>query len=164
MIFVTVGTQKFPFTRLIRTMDGLAGRGVLGEDVCMQIGTSEWTPRHCSFDKYYPKDVMAQKIRDCSLLVTHSGVGTIVSACTAGKRVLVVPRLKEYGEHVDDNQLEIANAFEAKGMVVVCHDIHNLADDIEKARTRELKPYVPQKGQIENLILDFIEKTEEEES
>ena len=52
-----------------------------------------------------------KKIRECDVLITHSGVATIIAGLKNDKKVIVVPRLAKYGEHVDDHQVQIAESF-----------------------------------------------------
>ena len=44
MIFVTVGTQKFPFNRLLKKVDQLARDGVITEEVFIQTGNGDYIP------------------------------------------------------------------------------------------------------------------------
>lgn len=45
MIFVTVGSQKFSFDRLLKKVDQMAGNHMLVEEVYMQTGNSTYEPR-----------------------------------------------------------------------------------------------------------------------
>ena len=40
MIFITLGSQKFQFNRLLKTVDELVERGIIKEEVFAQIGFS----------------------------------------------------------------------------------------------------------------------------
>ena len=98
MIFAAVGTQKFPFNRLIKQLDGYAAEEMLqGEEIFAQTGTCTYKPKHMNYTESLAKSDFEEKIKSCSLLITHSGVGTIISGVRAGKPVIVVPRLKKYG-------------------------------------------------------------------
>lgn len=44
MIFVSVGTQKFPLDRLFKEIDSLIEQGLINEPVFAQIGTSNYIP------------------------------------------------------------------------------------------------------------------------
>ena len=157
MIFVTVGTQKFPFERLIRAVDMLTGENtVIHEPVYMQIGTSKYIPKNCQFERYLSRASMSQKIQECFLVITHAGVGTILEAVKYGKKVLVVPRLKKYGEHVDNHQIEIAKAFECKHYLSVCTDIERLGECIIQAKNTMYAPFVSENEYMNCLILDYL--------
>ena len=45
MIFVTVGSQKFPFDRLVQRVDELAGEGIIREEVIIQTGACRYRPQ-----------------------------------------------------------------------------------------------------------------------
>lgn len=155
MIVVTLGTQKFQMNRLIEAMDKLAAN--IDEEVFIQRGYSTYEPKHCEYKDFLDNEKYKDIIENCSVLVTHSGVGSIMTAINSGRPVVVVPRLARYGEHVDDHQVEIAEAFAGKGCVLSCQDIDKLPGTIEKARTYKMKPYEVKGGKIEDIILNFME-------
>lgn len=126
MILLTVGTQKFQFDRLLEAVDLLVERHCIQEPVMAQSGYSTYKPRHYECVDFMKKEDMDAAIRDCSLLITHSGVGTILSGLKANRKIIVVPRKKAFGEHVDDHQEEIAKKFEEMGYVRVCRDTEDL--------------------------------------
>ena len=51
-------------------------------------------------------------------IITHGGVGTITDALKLGKKIIAVPRLSKYKEHVNDHQLQIIENFSEKGFIV----------------------------------------------
>lgn len=157
LIFVTLGTQKFQMNRLVKAVDDLAGSGVIKEEFLIQSGASTYKPKYCNYIAYMDSEEYADNIRKCSLLVTHAGVGTIITGIKADKPVVVVPRLAKFGEHVDDHQTQIAEAFSEKGSVLYCHDIEKLADYIEKARSFNFQPYEVKGANVEEKILHFME-------
>jgi len=128
MIFVILGTQKFQMNRLVRLMDNLAGKGNLGMPVVAQIEQSDYEPVNFKFHRFLDKSEFDELIAQAELIITHCGVGSIVTAVKCRKPVIVVPRLAKYGEHVDDHQSKIASAFAKKGFVLLCND----GDDMEK--------------------------------
>ena len=155
MILVTLGTQKFQMNRLIEAVDQIAPQ--LEDEIFIQTGNSTYEPKNCKWKAFVDAAEFQQMIKECDLLITHSGVGTIMTGINAKKPIVVVPRLAEFNEHVDNHQEEIADAFEEKGFVLACKDIKNLLDDIQKARTYKFQPYVFKGGKIEDIILGFIE-------
>ena len=156
MILVTLGTQKFEMNRLVKAADRLAE--LLGEEVFVQCGHSTYQPEKCNYSAFVDTAQFAEMIQNCSVLITHSGVGTIMTGIQAKRPIIVVPRLKKYHEHVDDHQLQIAEAFEGKGCVLCCRNEEELPQYIEKAKTFQFQPYIAPESKVENLILEFIEK------
>lgn len=154
MIFVTLGTQKFQMNRLVEATDKLASE--INDEVIVQYGYSTFLPTHCMGKAFLKSDKFEECIKNCSLLITHSGVGSIITGLNAGKPVIVVPRLKRFNEHVDDHQTEIAEAMEKQGYVLRCDDVSRLKEYVEKAGEFDFKPYKQQGGNIEEIIEDFI--------
>ncbi len=155
MIFVTLGTQKFQMNRLIKAIDDIAPS--LSEEVLIQKGWSDYEPKNCRYVEFLDAAEYNRMIDECSLLVTHAGVGTLVYGVNAEKPIIVVPRMNRYLEHVDDHQRQIARAFASKGCVLCCEDVGELKDYIDKARDYEFKPYHVTEGSIEKTIMDFID-------
>ena len=155
MILVTLGTQKFPMNRLVEAADKLAEQ--VEEEVFVQTGNSTYVPSHCKHSAFVDRVEFKKMIEGCSVLVTHAGVGSIMTGINAGRPVVCVPRLPEYGEHVDDHQQQIAEAFGGKNCVLYCEDLDRLEEYVEKARTHEFTPYVVHGGKIEDIILKFMD-------
>ncbi|MCR4653001.1 MAG: glycosyl transferase [Eubacterium sp.] len=154
MIFVTLGTQKFQMNRLVQAVDRLAAQ--CKESIYIQIGNSSYRPKHCEYMKFLNSEEYLQKITECSVLITHAGVGSIVSGLQADKPVIVVPRLAKYREHVDDHQRDIAEAFAQKHCVRCCMDLENLEEDIRRAKKEVFEPLDEKGGNVENIIMDFM--------
>lgn len=156
MILVTLGTQKFQMDRLVKCVDELAP--VIGEDIFIQLGHSTYIPQNCKYQEFVDAGEFQKMIESCSVLITHSGVGTIMRGIRSGRPVVVVPRLAKYHEHVDDHQVQIAHAFAEKGCVLSCEDLEQLPDMIQKAGTYQFMPYDMPESNVEDIILDFIEQ------
>ena len=155
MIFVTLGTQKFQMNRLIESVDRIAPG--LEEDIFIQTGHSTLIPHNCQHSAFVATEQFNHMIQECSMLITHAGVGTIMTAITNAKPVIVVPRLEKYNEHVDNHQREIAQAFAGKGCVLNCEDVENLLGYIEKGKNYDFQPYHVHGGNIEDIIVSFIQ-------
>ena len=156
MIFVAVGTQKFQFDRLLKAIDILIDDGLLDEEVYAQIGYSNHVPEHYHFDKMMDKSKYDSMIKKCDLLVTHSGVGTIVLGLKYSKPVIVVPRLKRYGEHIDDHQVQIADAFSDRNLVLKCEDTEDLIASIKEARSHRFDRYISKNDVVIREIESFL--------
>ena len=156
MIFVAVGTQKFPFDRLLKGIDDLIEQGQLEADVFAQIGHTDYVPKNYQYQNFLSKDDFQSYISGCDLLITHSGVATIIAGMKLEKPVVVVPRFASYGEHVDDHQLQIAESFSDKNLVLMCKDVEELAQTIKEARTHVFAKYVSQKERIVNTLREYL--------
>jgi len=130
MLFVTVGAQM-PFDRLIRTVDDWAGRA-RRTDVLAQIGPADWEPRHVKWVRFMDSPEFNQRLADASVIVSHAGMGTILSALYAGKPVLVLPRRGDLRETRNDHQLATARQFQRLGNVHVAIDEAELAVKLDR--------------------------------
>lgn len=156
MIFVVLGTQKFQCNRLLEQIDKLIELKKISEDVFAQIGHSTYKPKNFSFTDFLNKDEFEEKMSCCDLLITHSGVGTIISGMNKNKKIIVYPRLKKYGEHIDNHQLEIAEAFADKRYVLLCGENDNLEEVIRESQEFKFEKYISHNKIILKTINDFI--------
>lgn len=120
MIFVVVGTQE-PFDRLIRSIDHWAGKRAY-RDIYAQISNSEYKPVNFESTDFIPPDIFNSKFNSADLIVSHAGMGTIISALQFSKPIIVMPRLSCYHEHRNDHQLATAKSFGKLGFV---NDVYN---------------------------------------
>ena len=104
LIFITVGTQKFQFNRLLKKIDDMKINGLISDEVFAQVGYSSYKPKSYNFKDFLNKDEFSSYMNSANIIVTHSGVGTIIKGLNLKKIVIVVPRLKRFKEHVDDHQ------------------------------------------------------------
>ncbi|NPU90891.1 MAG: glucuronosyltransferase [Gammaproteobacteria bacterium] len=109
MIFVTVGTQ-LPFERLIKAVDEWAEKWP-EIYIFAQVGDTEYIPQHMTFVRKLTPQEYSQKFNDAQVVVSHAGMGTIISALENGKYLVLVPRLAALGEHRNDHQLGTAEKF-----------------------------------------------------
>lgn len=120
MILVTVGTQ-FGFDRIIRWMDQWSGLHQSVE-VVAQIGRGKFIPQHMEWVRDIPPAQFEGLVAKCDKVVSHAGMGTIISARLAGKPVIIVPRLASLGEHRNEHQIATAARFsETDGIYVAEH-------------------------------------------
>lgn len=141
MIFVTVGTQKFPFDRLLRKVDQLVKERVITEEVFIQAGTADYIPSCCHCQAFYSRKEFGEMLEACNILITHGGAGTIIDAVKRKKKTIVVPRLSKYREHVDDHQLELPLRFHEMNLVYVCQDENALPHALSIIRNHEFNTY-----------------------
>ena len=114
MIFVTVGTHEQPFDRLIQKIDELKRNGIVNEEVIIQTGYSTYEPKYCQWSKLLPYEQMVENVAKARIVVTHGGPASFIMPLQMGKIPVVVPRQSQYGEHVNDHQLEFARAMQQR--------------------------------------------------
>jgi UDP-N-acetylglucosamine transferase subunit ALG13 len=122
MIFVTVGTSSTPFDRLVRAAEALG----TSEDVVVQHGPSRERPSGVRCVETVAVDEMEALMAAARVVVTHSGVGSVLGALAVGHSPVVVPRIAAYGEAVDDHQLELARRLDELGLVIAVEDVADL--------------------------------------
>ncbi len=124
MIYVTVGTMFLDFPRLVLKMDEIAC--ATGERVVVQTGLGRTLPRACEYFDFRPRaDVLAIQC-EARVIVCHAGIGSVIDALSTRRPLLVVPRLKRFREHMNDHQLDVAQAVENRGWGRMVLDIDAL--------------------------------------
>lgn len=157
MIFVAVGTQKFQLNRLLKKIDELIETNIIKETVFAQIGNSDYKPKNYEFTRFLDKKSFNEYIRKSKTVITHSGVGTIISAINNGKPVIVFPRLAKFGEHVDDHQMDIAMSFSKQELILMCTENDKLEDLLKKSETFKFKKYISQRVNVINTIRNYLD-------
>lgn len=133
MIFITVGTHEQQFNRLVKAADEYAVFS--GEEVFIQTGYSTYEPSHCEWSKFVPFEDMRCFMERSDVVVTHGGPSSFIEAMAAGKTPVVVPRQKEFGEHVNNHQVGFVRfVAERRGGIVPVYDTADLSTAIEIAR------------------------------
>lgn len=158
MILVLLGTQNNSFKRLLEEIDKLIEKKVIDEEVIVQAGYTKYKSKNMKIFDMISKKELDEYYKNANYIITHGGVGSIISGLNNEKKVIAVPRLKKYGEHVNDHQIEIVNLFNEKGFIIGLNSTKQLEEGI-----RKLKDFVPVKYTHNNdkmlkIIEDFIEK------
>lgn len=141
MIFITVGSQKFQFNRLLKAIDELVAKGKINDRFFAQTGYSDYTPLRYEYKQFLDHDEYDEVESEADIIITHGGTGTIVGAVKKGKKVIAVPRLKEYGEHVDDHQLQLIAQFVNNDLIAGCNNLLNLEYMIIEIKSKKFNSY-----------------------
>ena len=103
MIFVAVGTQ-FAFDRLIRYVDEWAAHHqVTG---IAQIADGEYQPQQLQWERFLTTTTFNQHLQQAELIISHAGMGNIITALENRKPIIVMNRQHALGEHRNDHQLD----------------------------------------------------------
>jgi exopolysaccharide biosynthesis glucuronosyltransferase PssE len=130
VIFVTVGTDG-PFDRLIQAVDRWAGESGR-RDVFAQIGRSTLQPRHIQYVQFLEPPEFAERFRSAAVVVSHAGMGTILTALHQRKPVLVMPRRATLGEQRNEHQLATAHHLSEQGKITVAIDEDALRAQLDR--------------------------------
>ena len=153
-IFVMFGTQDKRFDRLLNAI--LSSQFVKENDVYIQLGYTKGKYESIHYQEYYSEEELLHQIDIADLILTHAGVGAIVSALKLKKRVIVVPRLGEFKEQNNDHQVQIMERFDRQGYIIPCTNLTKLDEIVKNAYNFEPKVYKTEKQGIIDEITNFI--------
>ncbi|WP_226990828.1 PssE/Cps14G family polysaccharide biosynthesis glycosyltransferase [Methanosarcina acetivorans] len=129
LIFVTVGSHYQGFDRLVKKMDEIAGK--IDEKVIMQIGNTKYKPVNAEYFEFAEYSKIQKLNSDARIIVSHAGVGSILTAFEQKTHLIIFPRLKRYNEVVDDHQLQIAKELAENPNVTVVNDVEGLEEALK---------------------------------
>lgn len=158
MILVLLGTQNNSFHRLLEEIQRNIDNGNIKEDVVVQKGHTKFESKGMTLYNQLPLQEIEKLIEEANLVITHGGVGSIISSIERGRKVIAVPRLKKYKEHVNDHQFDIINSFNDMGYIIGTNGVEELEEALKKVQDFEPKQYIKNTGKILKIIEDFIEK------
>lgn len=131
MIFVTVGTHEQPFNRLVQQIDQLKGLSIFEDEVIIQKGYSTFVPQHCRCFDVLPYEKMLEYQQNARIIITHGGPASFIYPLSIGKIPIVVPRQKQYSEHVNDHQLEFCRQLKERNFpIILIEEIKDLSERI----------------------------------
>jgi UDP-N-acetylglucosamine transferase subunit ALG13 len=137
MILLTVGTQ-LPFDRLVKAMDQAAPQ--LNEAVFAQIGNGQYLPDGFDYCRMMPPADLMLKFANASLIVSHAGTGSLLTARRYAKPIILFPRRASLGEHRNDHQLATCQQMEGRPGVFVAHDETQLFDLLQRRSPANAAP------------------------
>ncbi len=149
MILVTLGTQDKQFTRLLTSVENAIQKGLINEPVIVQAGHTKYQSSLMQIFDFVTPTEMDKYIKESSYIIMHGGVGSIFNALNYNKKIIAVARLKEYGEHENNHQLQIINEFSKLGFLI------DGTKDLNKA-IKKIPEFKPNKYQSNNA--NFVEK------
>ena len=153
MIFLTIGTWRVGYDRLVEAIDKLIGSGVITDEVIAQTGYGSYEPKNMTVMDFCSPEEFANLISRAKLMISHAGMGTIIEAVKRAKPIVVIPRKPNLGEIDNDHQFTTAKQLEAEGKILVAYEISDLPAKLEKAKT-----FVPAHGQINHGVIDAVQQ------
>ena len=158
MIFVTLGTQDKSFKRLLEAIDKEITKGTIKEKVIVQAGFTKYDSNNMETFDLLDKDDFDKYIKECDLLITHGGVGSILTGLKNNKKVIAAPRLAKYNEHMNDHQKEIIERFTEAGYILAYNEGDDLGKIIKKVKTFKPNKYLSNTNNMIKIIKDYIDK------
>ena len=133
MILVLLGTQNNSFTRLLEAVQENIDKKIINDEVVVQAGFTKFESKDMKIFKLIDKKKLSKLQDKADLIITHGGVGSIISSLEKGKKVIVVPRLKKYNEHVNDHQVDFCKEVEKRmGTIIVVEEVEKLGEMMKK--------------------------------
>ncbi len=148
MILVTLGTQNQPFVRLLELIE----KSNINDEIIVQAGKTKFESKKMKIFDYIPYEEMTELIKKSDLIITHGGTGSILMPLKMGKKVIAIPRLAKYGEHVDDHQTQLTSIFNEEGYILEYNDGDDFNELIEKSKKFKPNKYV---SNTENFIKEI---------
>lgn len=127
MILLTVGTQ-LPFDRFVKIADRAAP--TLRERVFAQVGLACYQPAHMDWQPFVGAIEFERLVSECSYVISHAGIGTVVMAQKHRKPIILFPRRAALDEHRNDHQLATVRALGNRSGIRVALDEDELAQAI----------------------------------
>lgn len=158
MILVLLGTQNNSFHRLLEEIERLIQNKVIEEEVIVQAGYTKYKSDNMKIFDFISKEELEELQKKANLIITHGGVGSILLSITKNKKVIAVPRLHQYEEHVNSHQIEIVEVFNQKGYIIGVQGIEKLEQAIKQVEKFEPKEYKQNHDKMLKIIEDFIDK------
>lgn len=135
VIFVMLGTNPYPFDRLLTAVDRWAAGS--GEKVVAQVGHTTMPAKHIECHDFVSHDRILEWVEAADVVITQGGFGSLRDCLVAGKPTIAVPRLPERGE-CQDQQAEVVDALADEGRVIALYDVETLPQVIEDARNKHV--------------------------
>ena len=138
-ILVTVGTT--PFESLVKAVDQQLSQS---HHLTSQISNGVYIPQHHDYFRF--SNEIDTYYSDADLIISHGGAGSVFHILELGKKLVIVPNL----ERVDTHQIDICEFMQKNYHAMVCSDVENLSQIVEKALITDFLPYTADEftGQI----------------
>ena len=158
MVFVTLGTQDKPFTRLLEAVEKAKKKGIIQERVVVQAGCTDYQSDVLEIFDLIPMDEFNKYLEEASIVITHGGVGSILSSLQKNKKVIAAPRLSKYKEHTNDHQLEIIEVFGKEKYILPLLDLTKFEEVYQKSKTFIPKKYKSNQQNFLKSVEGYLEK------
>ncbi|MGG3421161.1 glycosyltransferase [Heyndrickxia faecalis] len=155
MILVTLGTQRFQMNRVVDEIDHLIENKKLRDsEVVLQYGYSKKS-KYAKNYQLIDEALFDDLLNKAEFVICHGGTSSIIKALKASKKVIAVPRMSKFKEHVDDHQIEIVQVLYEKGYIEKVENINELGSIIQLLRNKDYVKY-ESRGQLAKYIVSHV--------
>lgn len=159
MILITLGTQDKKFYRLLEAVQKQIDNKTIKDKVVVQAGcSSDFKTKDMEIFDLIPMDDFDKLINECDILITHGGVGSIITGLKNNKKVIAAARLEKYGEHTNDHQLQIIDNFSNSGYILKLDDFDKLGELLKNIGKFKPKQYKSNTSKFIKTIKNEINK------
>ena len=156
MILVTLGTQDKDFSRLLKAIDKQIKNKKIKEKVIVQSGYTKYESKNMEMFDLIPEEDLERLVKECRILITHGGVGSILLGLKYNKPIIAAARCEKYKEHTNDHQKQILKEFEKDGYLLELKKFDKLDELLEKANKFHPKKYKSNTDKFISNINDYI--------
>ena len=157
MILVTLGTQDKSFKRLLDAVQKQIDNGFIKDEIIVQAGCTKYESKDMKIFDLIDREEFSELISKCDILITHGGVGSILTGLKNNKKVIAAARLEKYKEHTNDHQLQIIDKFTKSGYILSLDNFDRLDETLKKAKTFKPKKYQSNTENMISLIKNYID-------
>ncbi len=129
MMLLTVGSQM-QFDRLVKAVDAWAIDNP-SVRIFAQIGKTDYRPQAMEWVTLLGPEEYRKRFDEAELIISHAGMGTVISAADHGKRLLVMPRREILSETRNDHQVATAKWLPGHFGIRVAMDENELTQALE---------------------------------
>lgn len=156
MVLVLLGTQNNSFIRLLKEIERCIDNGSIKEEVIAQIGNTKYDTEKMTIKDFYSQQEISELTSKARFIITHGGVGSIINSIRKGKKVIAVPRLRTYKEHVNDHQIQIIEALAQSGFIIGANDVSEIEEKIKLIDKFEPNKFISNTDNMINKIEKYI--------
>lgn len=157
MILVVLGTQDKSFDRLLKDVEKEIKKGNIKDRVVVQAGYTKYHSDVMEIYNLLPTPEFNKLLDDADIIITHGGVGTILTSIKKNKKVIACPRLSKYKEHHNDHQKQIIGEFSKMGYILEYNDGDNLGDVLKKLKKFKPRKYNSNTKNMIKILDSYIE-------
>ncbi|MBC6111860.1 PssE/Cps14G family polysaccharide biosynthesis glycosyltransferase [Pedobacter fastidiosus] len=157
MILVLLGTFKINFNRPLMALEKAMLEGKISDKIIVQAGHTKFDSNVLEIRKFIKSDELTVLYEEAEIIITHSGVGSVLKGLSMNKRIIAIPRLYKFKEHVDDHQLDITEEFSRLGYLIPWRENDDIESLLLRVRTFTPNPFISQPTQINEYIINYIE-------
>lgn len=159
-VLVTTGTRSdYNFHRLLRIIDSLCEKKVIyAKNLVVQSTDQDYIPKNYKLCQMMSNNEFKSVMSKADIVISHAGTGTVITALKMNKKLILFPRLKDYGEHIDNHQLQICQLFLEKGYVMVAKSEEELEYAIYEASDHRFNHFESNTGMFIEQLDKIIKK------